>query len=331
MPLSRRQFMRNAQAVGLFYTSFAVAGYARAHTANAKLPLVSDPEKMLDLPEGFTYTLVSKTGGKMSDGFLRPGQPEGMACFAHPTSAGKCILMRNHENWNDITGGSPFGSSNELLRKLDLSKLYDKKADGSPFFGGVTKVIYDLKNNKLERDFLVFTGTAGNCAGGATPWGSWLSCEEEMLKPSEGPGKYHGFVFETPVSSMGLVDPVPLKDMGRFAHEAAAVDPETGIVYLTEDRRTGRKTGAEAEPAGSNRVKNSKSCGSIWKMSKPRMAISRRAVTRLVLHNSAVVKAWLTAFAQAALMVKFRAVKFSSTAHRAEPSGWTKSGAMLQK
>jgi len=239
MTLSRRQFMRSAQAVGLFYTSFAVAGYARAHSANAKFPLVSDPQKMLDLPAGFTYTLISETGGKMSDGFFRPGQPDGMACFAHPASTDKCILMRNHENWNSIKDGSPFGPSNELLEKLDPSKLYDKKADGSPFFGGVTKVIYDLKNKKMERDFLVLTGTVANCAGGATPWGSWLSCEEEMLKPSEGPGKYHGFVFETPASSSGLVDPVPLKDMGRFAHEAAAVDPKTGIVYLTEDNRQG--------------------------------------------------------------------------------------------
>ena len=72
MTLSRRDFIRNAQAVGLFYSSFAIAGCASAHSTNAKFPLISDPKKRLDLPEGFTYTLISETGGKMSDGFFPP-------------------------------------------------------------------------------------------------------------------------------------------------------------------------------------------------------------------------------------------------------------------
>ncbi|MEH6829003.1 alkaline phosphatase PhoX, partial [Parasphingorhabdus sp.] len=98
---------------------------------------------------------------------------------------------------------------------------------------------YDLKHKRMERDFLVLTGTAANCAGGPTPWGSWLSCEEEMLTAGEESGKYHGFVFENPSSAIGLIDAVPLKAMGRFTHEAASVDPKTGIVYMTEDSRTG--------------------------------------------------------------------------------------------
>ena len=235
MDLTRRKFMKSAQAVGLFYASFSLAGCALAHSANTSIKLFPDPDKRLDLPKGFTYTLVSETGGVMSDGFFRPGRPDGMACFPHPESADKCILMRNHENWFDVPVGSPFGKGNELLYRVSDNQLYDRKKDGSPFFGGVTKVVYDLKNNRLENDFLVLTGTAANCAGGPTPWGSWLSCEEEMLKPSEGPGKYHGFVFETPSSATGLIDAVPLKDMGRFTHEAASVDPKTGIVYMTED------------------------------------------------------------------------------------------------
>ena len=238
MSLTRRQFIRNAQVVGLFYASVAFTDYAQAHSANKRMPLLADPDQRLDLPEGFTYTLVSETGGMMADGFYRPGRPDGMACFAHPTSTDKCILMRNHENWLDTPMGSPFGKANELLERVSESQLYDRKGDGSPFFGGVTKVVYDLRNNRLESDHLVLTGTVANCAGGRTPWGSWLTCEEQMLKPEEGPGKYHGFVFETPSSATGLIDAVPLKAMGRFAHEAAAVDPATGIVYMTEDDRS---------------------------------------------------------------------------------------------
>ena len=239
MTLSRRDFMRSAQAVGLFYASFTIAGCAQAHSANGRFALIPDPARRLDLPEGFSYTLVSETGGIMSDGFFRPGRPDGMACFADPDSADKCILMRNHENWESVPLGSPFGKGNELLDRVSESQLYDRKKDGSPFFGGVTKLVYDLKNKRMEKDFLVLTGTAANCSGGKTPWGSWLTCEEEMLKPEEGSGKYHGFVFETPSSATGLIDAIPLKAMGRFTHEAAAVDPKTGIVYMTEDARHG--------------------------------------------------------------------------------------------
>ncbi len=237
MTLSRRQFIRNAQAVGLFYAGFGIAGCAHAYSANAGMKLVPDPNRLLDLPEGFTYTVFGETGGKMDDGFFRPGRHDGMACFAHPESADKCILMRNHENWVNITTGSPFGKGNELLDRVSESQLYDRKTDGSPFFGGVTKVVYDLKKKRMETDYLVLTGTAANCAGGPTPWGSWLTCEEQMLKPPQEAQKYHGFVFETPSSATGLIDAVPYKAMGRFAHEAAAVDPSTGIVYMTEDAR----------------------------------------------------------------------------------------------
>ena len=239
MTLSRRDFMRSAQAVGLFYASLSLTGCASARSANRSFRLIPDPARRLDLPEGFSYTLVSETGGTMSDGFFRPGRPDGMACFAHPDSADKCILMRNHENWKNTPTGSPFGKGAELLDRVSDSQLYDRKADGSPFFGGVTKLVYDLKHKKMERDFLVLTGTAANCAGGRTPWGSWLSCEEEVLTAGKESGKYHGFVFENPSSATGLIDAVPLKAMGRFAHEAAAVDPESGIVYMTEDDRSG--------------------------------------------------------------------------------------------
>ena len=63
MTLSRRQFMQNAQAVGLFYAGLGIAGCATAKSANPGMKLVSDPDRLLDLPAGFSYTAFGETGG----------------------------------------------------------------------------------------------------------------------------------------------------------------------------------------------------------------------------------------------------------------------------
>lgn len=240
MAYSRRLFLQSAYAAGMAFSVLPLLPRAaRAYTANAGLKLRPDPEGLLDLPEGFSYTVVSTTGGEMSDGFVRPGRPDGMACFAHPGDNEKCILLRNHEHFPDMTENGPFGDDYALADRLAEGKLYDRRSDGTPYIGGVTKVVYDLKNSRLDRDFLALAGTAGNCAGGATPWGSWLSCEETVVGPDDGAQKHHGFVFEVPASATDPVDAIPLKAMGRFVHEAAAVDPDTDIVYLTEDSLDG--------------------------------------------------------------------------------------------
>jgi hypothetical protein len=92
----------------------------------------------------------------------------------------------------------------------------------------------------LVRHFLSLAGTVRNCAGGPSPWGSWITCEETTQRADEYYEKDHGYNFEVPVRDrVGLADPVPLKAMGRFNHEAVAVHPGSGIVYETEDRGDG--------------------------------------------------------------------------------------------
>ena len=107
--------------------------------------------------------------------------------------------------------------------------------------GGCTNLQFDTKSGKWKQAWSSLAGTIKNCAGGPTPWGTWLSCEETVVQNGDMDGdkkieleQSHGYIFEVPAE--GAVKPVPLKAMGRFVHEAVAVDPKTGIVYETEDR-----------------------------------------------------------------------------------------------
>ena len=136
----------------------------------------------------------------------------------------------------------------ERYAKVDASKLYDDGMGELPCAGGTTTVVYDTKNQKVVKQFQSLAGTERNCAGGPTPWGSWISCEETVDKPGvilEGDKeskftKAHGYNFEVPASAeIGLADPIPLVAMGRFRHEAIAVDPNSGAIYQTEDMDDG--------------------------------------------------------------------------------------------
>lgn len=242
MPITRRSI--------LFGASAAVAGFAGLRALGLKgaaaLPvidphgaLIPDPAGLLDLPAGFSYDIVSREGAPMSDGFLTPGAFDGMAAFRVRGKPHQVALVRNHEIWPDMYERSAFGPDLALASRLPKDKVFDFTSDGRPKLGGTSTLIYDMKTKKIVRDHLSLAGTTANCAGGPTPWGSWLTCEETLEKAGEHVSRDHGWVFEVPSRARGLVDPVPLKAMGRFVHEAAAVDPKTGIVYLTEDRIDG--------------------------------------------------------------------------------------------
>jgi secreted PhoX family phosphatase len=177
----------------------------------------------LALPAGFTYRMFGVEGTIMSDGNPTPKAHDGMASF--PLTNGNVRLIRNHEDRDNALNSTVKG---------DPSTAYDSRGGGST----TSLEVRPDGDRDLVKDFISLNGTIVNCAGGPTPWGSWITCEETTAGETQGWEKDHGYNFEVPAEANDEVEAEPLKAMGRFVHEAVAVDPRTGIVYETEDRGT---------------------------------------------------------------------------------------------
>jgi uncharacterized protein len=179
--------------------------------------LESDPDGILDLPPGFSYSVLETAGGAMSDGYLVPYRPDGMAAFPGPD--GTVVLMRNHELDAD-SGLGAYGTLPVPPEAYDTSRA-----------GGVTRLVVDGTTFARISSNLVLTGTSRNCQGGASPWG-WLSCEESTL---EG----HGYTFLCRTDAATVQPPERMVCYGRLYHEGLAIEPATNAAYITEDRGDG--------------------------------------------------------------------------------------------
>lgn len=214
--VNRRDFMKGG-AAGAAAISFGAlaSGHASASFTQDYGPLAPVADDitglpLLQLPEGFSYKSYGWRGQIMQDGTPTPAVHDGMGVVAK--QGNNLVMVRNHEIR---------GAGNAVLSP----SVYNP---GAP--GGCSNLMFDAFNGKWLASYMSISGTSTNCAGGITPWATWLTCEETTASYA---GMTHGWIFEVP--GFGLSDPTPIKPMGRRAHEACATDPVTGYVYMTED------------------------------------------------------------------------------------------------
>lgn len=198
------------------------AGYGPLHREPAR----NTGEELLALPAGFSYAVLGRTGTPMSDDVPTPIAHDGMAAFPG-TRRHTVRLIRNHEV------RTPPGTAEGRVH-VPGSERYDELG-----VGGTTTLEVDLRSGEVLRHFVSLNGTIINCAGGRMLHErGWLTCEETTAGPANGWQRKHGYIFEVPLRGPEPGRPaasMPLTAMGRFSHEAVAVDPRTGYVYETED------------------------------------------------------------------------------------------------
>ena len=245
---SRRNLLKGlAGASALpFVGAFAAMQAQQAMAANGSTALVDSPYgpiapvadlttglPLLQLPAGFSYKSFGWRGDLMTDGHACPGGHDGMGVVVSRKvgRSTELVLVRNHE-----IGGTGAGNFINAIGVYDGGNV--SNSSGNKFGGGTTNLLF--RDGHWVSMTPSLGGTQTNCAGGITPWGTWLTCEEVGSDAVSASGRKHGYVFEVtadPARTTGQ----PIVGMGRFAHEAAAVDPATGFVYQTED--AGGKSG----------------------------------------------------------------------------------------
>lgn len=184
---------------------------------------------LLRLPQGFTYHSFGWTGDIMTDDTLTPDRHDGMA-VVDVRSDGTLVLVRNHER-----GASEPGNPLPVIGdgKAPIYDTFHFPGAVSGIGGGTTTLLY--RNGAFVESRASIAGTLTNCAGGPTPWGSWLTNEEVTIRGKVIGAQDHGYIYEVPSPYLGTASARPIKAMGFFDHEACAVDPRTGFAYLTED------------------------------------------------------------------------------------------------
>ncbi len=244
---SRRMILKGAAASAL---ALPLSGlFGRRAEARARLEPIASPYgpvapaldqttglPLLQLPEGFSYQSFGWSGDLMSDGRPNPTNHDGMAVVRSRLVNGRAefTLIRNHE-----------ATVNPLYGTIGAQGFYDRGTAlvgeddddneiTGPAAGGTTKLVFtDGRFTSIEP---ALGGTWNNCAGGLTPWGTWITCEEDKSDFTSVGGQPHGYAFEVSPET-GETSGRPIKAMGRMDHEAVAFDPIGGALYLTEDDR----------------------------------------------------------------------------------------------